>query len=536
MKSTFSIAAVISCLCILAAGALSYEQRVPSALQIVNFEGKGITLSHEDLRQRDINRTMKMERYDDVLFVPGNNKSLAKLAALDYSPEDYDGLIVQAGKDLKDSEYIFPCKGAGVLTLAWREAGTLNERSCREGVAVNPSKDLLALWQKPDFIGIFQAEKQFLKAEASPYQIVIVPDRVLTLVKTANSDTGIFVYVVLGNVNIKSAQHPAGRQVRAGERYAYPEDKITPIDHYQLLNSPEIQDFLNPNNWLSSDLAPRVSAGIYDQLKQQRAAVDILIASIRQSQTVSLTSLTLNPISVEGGLTAQGWIELSDSAPEGGAIVSLVSSDLQVASVPGRVTVPAGQTMASFGINTREVTSPRQAIVTASYEGVNREALLEVNPPPVTPPVTPSVTPPDPAAQRIDFNLVSQESEFEGRVQIVGVVENIGQGAFESRQGQQKVQLYEINPGGRPQLVAEKPFQNLSPGQEVEVVYERNWDTSSPSEGEFPPTYRLDITYAPDSAMDGNPQNDDTNNSNNTKERSGSDIHNLFTIQEEGPI
>ncbi len=379
MKSTFSIAAVISCLCILAAGALSYDQRVPSALQIVDFEGKGITLRHEDLRPKDISRRMRMERYDDVLFVPGNNESLAKLAALDYSPEDYDGLIVQAGKDSKDSEYTFPCRGKNRLLLAWRDAGTSNQRSCNKGVAVSPSKDSLALWQKPDSIAIFQPEKQFLK-ETSPRQVVIVPDRALTLVKTANSETGIFVYVGFGNVTIKSAKHPRGRQVKSGERYAYPEDKITPIDRYQFLTSPEIQDFLNSNNWLLPNLPDRVSRGIAAQLAQQQAALNIAIASIRQSRTVCFNSLKLDPSRIIGGSTARGVVELSEPAPAGGAVVKLASDNSQIAKVPSTVTVPTGKTSTFFEIYTAQVSSPQQVEISASCADINRETILAVEP------------------------------------------------------------------------------------------------------------------------------------------------------------
>jgi hypothetical protein len=758
MKLNHGIAAVIICSCILAVGASIYN-RVPSALQIVSFvEGEKITLRHQDLRPQSIKKRMRVERYDDVLFVPGNNRSLTKLVALDDSPPDYDGWKFQAGKDSEDSEYIFPCSLKGKVLLSWRSAGTLNERACRNGATVISSRGSIYLWQRPVSLVMFQADKQLLKAEVSANEIVVVPGRELTLVKTANSRVGIVVDVILGNVNIESVKHSAGQLVRAGERYSYPEDEIIPIDHYQLLTSPEIQDFLNSDNWLSSDLPERVRNGMAEHLlAEQQAVSDILTAWRPPPPTISLTSLTLNPTSVESGSTAEGWIELSDSAPEGETLVSLVSNDLQVASVPERVAIPAGQTRASFEVKTNEVTSPRQVIITASYEGVNREAILEVispegspvsldrvelnqlsvtggerlqgvvvlsspapesgaivslassdpelvrvpnimgfspgqtranfsvktnevtspreviitasyesvnrdsiltveprpveqvpefrveldrsrviggdrlegevilsspapesgaivslassdpevvrvpnivgfspgqtrasfwvktnevrrsiqvvitafyadvnreailavtppseippsetppsetppsetppsetppseTPPSETPPSEtppPETPPPDPAAQRIDFSLISQESQFQGRVRIVGVVQNIGQGAFESRQGQQEVQLYENS-----QLIASTPFQNLSPGQEVEVVYERNWDTSSPSEGEFPPTYRLVITYDPDIEMDGNPRNDDTNNSNNTKERSGSDINRLFS-------
>lgn len=128
---------------------------------------------------------------------------------------------------------------------------------------------------------------------------------------------------------------------------------------------------------------------------------------------------------------------------------------------------------------------------------------------------------PDPAAHRIDFRLLSKTSPFAGRVMITGVVKNLG-GPYETRPNQQQMLLYEDN-----RMVASAPFSNLASGQEVSVSFQRNWNRSSPAEGEFPPTYKLIISYDPDITLDGNKQNDDCGN-NNTKTRSGVDINRLF--------
>lgn len=130
---------------------------------------------------------------------------------------------------------------------------------------------------------------------------------------------------------------------------------------------------------------------------------------------------------------------------------------------------------------------------------------------------------PDPAARQIDFQLIQRTNQFNGRVRITGVVRNVGRAAYESNPGQQIAYLYE-----NERLVAQRSFQNLTPGQEVRVVYVRDWNISSPAEGEFPPTYKLIIGYDPDIAIDGNPRNDDCNLNNNRRERSGEDIRALF--------
>lgn len=135
---------------------------------------------------------------------------------------------------------------------------------------------------------------------------------------------------------------------------------------------------------------------------------------------------------------------------------------------------------------------------------------------------------PDPAAARIDFSIVSLTSQFAGVVRIAGVVRNIGAASYESGPTQQSVLLYEVPIGGTAVLKANQAFQNLAPGAEVTVTYERNWDSSSPAEGEFPPDYRIILTYDPDIYMDGNPMNDDCNGGNNDLTRSGAGINALF--------
>lgn len=137
---------------------------------------------------------------------------------------------------------------------------------------------------------------------------------------------------------------------------------------------------------------------------------------------------------------------------------------------------------------------------------------------------------PDPAAQEIRFEIVRKTSQFDGRVRITGIIKNVGAKAFTSGPNQAAIHLYQMPAGATSggTLVAQRNFQNLAPGATLSVSYERDWHSSSPNEGEFPPTYRLLITYDPDIYMDGNEDNDDCNQNNNTKDRSGSGINDLF--------
>jgi hypothetical protein len=92
----------------------------------------------------------------------------------------------------------------------------------------------------------------------------------------------------------------------------------------------------------------------------------------------TLTSLTLNPTSVVGGLqSSKGTVTLSAPAPAGGAQVTLSSSN-GAASVPSSVFIPAGAGSASFTVNTSAVLTSTSATISARYNGTTRTATLEV--------------------------------------------------------------------------------------------------------------------------------------------------------------
>ncbi|MCM1983705.1 hypothetical protein [Lyngbya confervoides] len=129
----------------------------------------------------------------------------------------------------------------------------------------------------------------------------------------------------------------------------------------------------------------------------------------------------------------------------------------------------------------------------------------------------------DPAAESIQFQVIRRDSQFRGRVRITGVIKNVGSLAYLSQPSQQGLLLYENN-----RLVKTSSFQNLAPGATAQISYERDWNSSSPAEGEFPPTYKLLITYDPDIRLDGNPNNDDCRSSNNQAVRSGQGINELL--------
>ncbi len=93
----------------------------------------------------------------------------------------------------------------------------------------------------------------------------------------------------------------------------------------------------------------------------------------------SLSTVSVNPVSVNGGTAATGTVTLGSPAPAGGVVVALTSSSA-TAVVPASVTVAAGATTATFVISTTVVTASTPAVITASSLGVSKTTTLNVNP------------------------------------------------------------------------------------------------------------------------------------------------------------
>jgi hypothetical protein len=89
--------------------------------------------------------------------------------------------------------------------------------------------------------------------------------------------------------------------------------------------------------------------------------------------------LSLNPDSVQGGVSSLGTVTLNGPAPGGGIKVSL-SDNSSYTTVPASVTVPSGSSNASFLITTTTVASNRSATISAVYARVTKTAVLTVTP------------------------------------------------------------------------------------------------------------------------------------------------------------
>jgi hypothetical protein len=90
-------------------------------------------------------------------------------------------------------------------------------------------------------------------------------------------------------------------------------------------------------------------------------------------------SVRLDPGSVAGGGSVVGRITLTRPAPEGGMAITLAST-VPAATVPASVTVPAGETTATFPVTTHAVAERTQLNIQASAGGVSSSDWLTVLP------------------------------------------------------------------------------------------------------------------------------------------------------------
>ncbi|MEG5006144.1 hypothetical protein QUB17_21210 [Microcoleus sp. B5-C4] len=261
-----ALVSLLTLIGIVITGAIGYAV-TPEAAYIVKFEGNGLTLGTGTTGNRQLVSLKDKLEGKKILYVPGGNKPWAHLAFGVDAPKDFAELIVKAGPHPDVSEWSFPCTAKGGLTIAWKRG---SDRGCEKGIGVQRSGSRSGWLPDPNYT--LQASRKLLKAQTDD-EVTVVPGQGETVIQTSDNATGIIVDVLVGEVRVKSTKNSEGRLVRAGERYSYPQDTITAIDPNSILNSPTVQDFLNPNNWRSPDIPQRVADGIAGQLGELRTAL-----------------------------------------------------------------------------------------------------------------------------------------------------------------------------------------------------------------------------------------------------------------------
>lgn len=101
--------------------------------------------------------------------------------------------------------------------------------------------------------------------------------------------------------------------------------------------------------------------------------------SLSRNVTVLPTTLsvTVDPFLVVAGTTAQGTVRLGAVAPAGGIVVALSSNTTGV-NVPASVTVPAGQSTATFTVSTAPRTTDVVATIRATAGSLSAQTTLNV--------------------------------------------------------------------------------------------------------------------------------------------------------------
>jgi hypothetical protein len=95
----------------------------------------------------------------------------------------------------------------------------------------------------------------------------------------------------------------------------------------------------------------------------------------------ALLSLSITPATVVGGASSTATVTLNGTAPTGGAVVAIATTNA-AATVPDTVTVPAGLKTITFTVTTTPVSAATTGTVSGSYNGlVKTSVTLKVNPP-----------------------------------------------------------------------------------------------------------------------------------------------------------
>lgn len=126
--------------------------------------------------------------------------------------------------------------------------------------------------------------------------------------------------------------------------------------------------------------------------------VNVVTGAVAEPLGIGATTFNAPIVSgvptVVGGTSVLATISLTGPAPSGGALVSLVSTDQTVATVPASVTIPAGATSATFTVNTNVVAATTSSNIGGSYAGGVVVSTLQVTPAgSTTPTTTPLATP-----------------------------------------------------------------------------------------------------------------------------------------------
>jgi trimeric autotransporter adhesin len=134
----------------------------------------------------------------------------------------------------------------------------------------------------------------------------------------------------------------------------------------------------------TSPVTSQFNLNIFAHLADSPGRQALLLITPGGSTTVK--AVTIDPVSMVGGASATGTVTLTGAAPSGGAVVTLAKalSDGGAGSVPvtipTSVTVPGGQTTASFTIASSSVTTTTNVRISGTFGGLTANADMSLFP------------------------------------------------------------------------------------------------------------------------------------------------------------
>ncbi len=135
--------------------------------------------------------------------------------------------------------------------------------------------------------------------------------------------------------------------------------------------------------------APTVPATYYVLIQASlgfSAGAQAQLLTIRPGSTApTLLGFSVSPTDIVSGASTQGIVQLVTTAPAGGGVVTLTSSNPALLQVPPTVTVAAGNNSTSFAITTTATATFTTVQVDASAGGVTRSAFVNLAAGPTAP-------------------------------------------------------------------------------------------------------------------------------------------------------
>lgn len=250
----------------------SVEAKQPVSVLIsksYSHKGRGLSVrrGNNTRIEKVENGSTQLRTRNDRLIVEGDRKSYAFLVHLsNQNPKQYGGLIMQTLPSEYSSNYWFYCIcSRGDYLMAWQKGG--KERPCRDtnGLKVEYTNRKSSFNFDIKKTAKATKNKSLLVAQASD-AITIVPGSQRTIVQTLNSEIGITIDVIEGDIQVKSTRISDGQLIKKGERYAYPQNTISTLDLNAINQKTEVKDFLNPANWSPPNVPSNIAKEIAEQL------------------------------------------------------------------------------------------------------------------------------------------------------------------------------------------------------------------------------------------------------------------------------